>query len=208
MELENMSKDERSLLLFFECSAVDYGGLLQGARMNADDHTIVKRWNESGFVMYGRISSQDINSPAAGGQFPCTHWVVLSDKAWNLAHEERRARQQRMEKQITVERIGLEALKQRMWKCRQCDKEAWYPGKEIEVCDSCQRGGFLQTCVVCKGRYCLTCEAIIVGCIHELKVCKKCGDDKAVQAISKKYAPVISAVLKERDVELSKLNDR
>lgn len=109
MKIEDMNKDEKSLLLFFECAAVDYGGLCKGAHMNAEDIAIAKQWNESGFVKFGRIASKDIKSPAAGGRFPNTNWVILSDEAWKLAHEERRARQKRIEKSITVERLGLES---------------------------------------------------------------------------------------------------
>jgi len=110
MNLEATTKNERSLLLYFESVAVDYGGLCQGVRMNKDDFTIAKRWNESKFIKFGRIYSKHTISAGAeaGGQYPRTHWVVLSEEAWKLAHEERRERSKRLESNLTVERIGIE----------------------------------------------------------------------------------------------------
>lgn len=102
-----LTKDEKSLLLFMETQAVDYGGKLQGVRMNADDLVIAKRWNESGFVRFGRIAARDIKQTAA--DLPRTHWCVLSDEAWAVAHTERRARCQRLMDKLTVQRIGLAA---------------------------------------------------------------------------------------------------
>lgn len=78
----------------------------------------------------------------------------------------------------------------------------------MEVCDTCGRDGYLSTCVACKGRYCLTCEAIIIGCVHTLDVCKKCGDTPAVRAISEKYVPKLVALLKARDKDLTRLSKK
>lgn len=83
--LQSMTKDERSLLLFFETRAVDYAGKVQTAHMNADDFKIAQRWDSEGFVNFGRIAFEDVNSHGS-------HWCRLSDDAWALAHEERQAR--------------------------------------------------------------------------------------------------------------------
>lgn len=40
--MELNTRDEKSLLLYFETQAVDYGGTLEGVRMNADDFAIAK----------------------------------------------------------------------------------------------------------------------------------------------------------------------
>lgn len=85
MELSQMSRDERSLLIFLETCAVDYCGRVNAARMNQLDAEITDRWKEEGFVDFGRIASKDHNGQGA-------HWVELSANAWELAHLERRAR--------------------------------------------------------------------------------------------------------------------
>lgn len=104
-DVATMDKDERSLLLYFECQAVDYGGKIDARRMNNDDFQIAKRWNEEGFVRFGRIASGDIKSY---GQTQFDHWCVLSEHAWDLAHEERRARNVRVEDKLTVHRNGYD----------------------------------------------------------------------------------------------------
>lgn len=101
-----LTKEEKSLLLYMETQAVDYGGKLEAVRMNADDFEIAKRWNESGFVLFGRIAANDIQTR---GGITRTHWCVLSEDAWATAHAERRARCQRLMDKLTVQRIGLAA---------------------------------------------------------------------------------------------------
>jgi hypothetical protein len=89
-QLSNLNKDERSLLLFFETAVVDYGGKLNTAHMNNVDMEIADRWTKEGFVTFSRIRLADISSDK-------THAVFFSEDAWNLAHQERRARFNRME---------------------------------------------------------------------------------------------------------------
>lgn len=83
--LETMTKDERSLLLFFETRAVDHSGRVQTAHMNADDMEIATRWDAEGFVRFGRIAAEHRSEHG-------THWCSLSDDAWSLVHAERKAR--------------------------------------------------------------------------------------------------------------------
>jgi hypothetical protein len=101
-----LTKEEKSLLLYMETQAVDYGGKLESARMNDADFEIAKHWNDSGFVLFGRIAAHDI---VTRGGIARSHWCVLSDAAWTAAHTERRARCQRLMDKLTVERIGLAA---------------------------------------------------------------------------------------------------
>lgn len=75
------------------------------------------------------------------------------------------------------------------------------PSKETEVCDRCRREGYLQSCIVCGDKFCLTCEGIICGCVHETDVCKKCENEPAVLAVVKKYVPRFMRVVKARDAE-------
>jgi len=81
-----MTKDEKSLLLFFECAAVDYGGLLSTGRMNDDDRKLAARWAEEGFIIFERVASKHITPDTA---YPKNYAVILSENAWRLAHEER-----------------------------------------------------------------------------------------------------------------------
>jgi len=88
-DLRDLSKEERSLLLYFETCAVDNYGAVDSRRMNRKDFAIVKRWASKGFVGFGRVVMASIREGR-------THWVELSGRAWLLAHEERRARAERM----------------------------------------------------------------------------------------------------------------
>lgn len=87
--LETMSGEERSLLLFLETRAVDYGGRVNVEHMNQVDMNIAERWNSEGFVGFGRIVMRNHNRDG-------THWCKLPEEAWKLAHAERKARHERM----------------------------------------------------------------------------------------------------------------
>lgn len=89
MNLADMTRDERSLLLYIETCAVDQGGRVDPRKINDVDRKILKRWEKECLIAYGRIVAKDC-SPSA------THWVRLSGEAWLLAYEERRARAKRM----------------------------------------------------------------------------------------------------------------
>ena len=91
--LEKMTRDERSLLLFFEACAVDHGGRVNTRHMNDEDRQIAEEWNEEGFCQFGRVGSKFLTLKTAKLG---THWCKLSDEAWKLAHVERKARGIRM----------------------------------------------------------------------------------------------------------------
>jgi hypothetical protein len=88
-----MKKEELSLLLFLETCAVDYGGRVDSRRMNKEDFAIVDEWKKSSYVLFGRIYSKDITDSS--------HWVELSNVAWNDAHAERKARFNRINEKRT-----------------------------------------------------------------------------------------------------------
>lgn len=101
--LDTMTSEERSLLLYFETQAVDYGGLIdlkqrraQAGIMNKEDFDIAKKWDEEGFVKFGRIKFHSI--------IKSTHWCELSEEAWKLAHAERRARCKRIMSKQTIDK--------------------------------------------------------------------------------------------------------
>jgi hypothetical protein len=90
--LSKLSKDEKSLLLFFEAAYVDYAGKLNPQHMNNDDRLIAERWTKEGFVEFGRVQFKDCISEK-------TNYVFLSDEAIDLAHQERKERANRMQKE-------------------------------------------------------------------------------------------------------------
>lgn len=90
-----LTRDEAVLLLYLETRFVDHGGIVDVRKMNADDMAIARRWNEAGFLEFGRIAFRCINQPG------CSSYVVLSDEAWKVAGEERRNRAERLFKKRT-----------------------------------------------------------------------------------------------------------
>lgn len=93
MLLSEMNYDERNLLLYIETCAVDNGGLVHYRRINDADRKILKRWNEEGFISFKRIKNLNLELLRDKNY---TDLVRLSEEAWKLAHEERRARSVRM----------------------------------------------------------------------------------------------------------------
>jgi hypothetical protein len=87
--IDNLTKDEKSLLLFAECACVDYGGIYQPERLNDDDRQILKAWKLEGFCDHGRVASEHLTSTRSV-------WLKLSDEAMQLAHELRIERARRM----------------------------------------------------------------------------------------------------------------
>lgn len=84
-----MTKSELSLLLFFETCAVDHAGCVDTRRMNAKDHEVARGWDAARFVLFGRISSENVSDRGA-------MWCKLSDDAWAAAHRERQTRAERL----------------------------------------------------------------------------------------------------------------
>ena len=99
--VELMSKDERSLLLFFEVCLVDRYGKIDVRHMNEIDTAIVKRWVEEGLIEYGRIKFCDIINSS-------THWVRFSENAWKMAQYERRLRSDRCLSEVKYRKVGID----------------------------------------------------------------------------------------------------
>ena len=89
------SRTELSLLLYFETGVVDYGGLVEAVRMNDEDFRIAKDWNEKGFVTFKRIPAKDLVSSTP---HKFSHFVLLSENAWIVAHKARRERAVRVQR--------------------------------------------------------------------------------------------------------------
>jgi hypothetical protein len=101
LSLADLTKEERSLLLFFEANAVDHGGALNTQHMNDADRAIAARWHEEKFIEFGRIAMASLQATVAASGHRRTHYVVLGPEALALAQEERRARIERMAKDRT-----------------------------------------------------------------------------------------------------------
>lgn len=87
-----MTRDERSFLLYAETCAVDHGGLLEGEKMNREDHEAAVRMVNTGLIRYGRMPSRLLNSPYGKNR---THYVELTESGWVLAQLLRRERADR-----------------------------------------------------------------------------------------------------------------
>ncbi len=89
MKLDDLTKVQRSLILYLETRIVDRAGRLDSRHLNKEDRDQLKVWNADGFIQYGRIVMEDCNSDGST-------WVEFSEEAWDVAHAERRARGHRM----------------------------------------------------------------------------------------------------------------
>ena len=94
---KELTKVERSLLLFFETVAVDSSGVIVDLRhISNEDVKIGERWNKEGFLRFKRYSydSVIINKKVL------TYRVKLTDEAIDLAHRLRKERIRRNEKEV------------------------------------------------------------------------------------------------------------
>jgi hypothetical protein len=88
---ETMTRDEKSLLLYFETCAVDKSGRVDMEKMNDVDRANAERWDKLNFVEYGRIVFADIKADSS-----LTHYCRLSDEAFEAAAQLRAARAKRL----------------------------------------------------------------------------------------------------------------
>jgi len=102
MKIENLTKDEKSLLLFFETCEVDNSCIVNTLHMNDKDFEIAKKWNENGFVTFKRMPMAYIQY-----LFPRninkTHYVILSEEATKMANLLRQERAKRMRNRFLTE---------------------------------------------------------------------------------------------------------
>jgi hypothetical protein len=103
MIVEDMTKDEQSLLLFLETCAVDFG-TVDTRHMNSEDMDIAKDWTEEGFITFGRMPAHWIQEAGKRGGKCNTHYVSLTPEAFELAHKLRRERAERVSKRIAEAR--------------------------------------------------------------------------------------------------------
>lgn len=88
LAIDKMTHDQKSCLLYLETCAVDHGGLVEGQRMNREDHDAAKVFQAAGLVELHRIPSFLLDHTGR----PYTHWCRLTDAGFTLAHTLRQQR--------------------------------------------------------------------------------------------------------------------
>ena len=106
-EPAELTKVQRSILLYAECCLVDYGGLLEGSRMNADDLGALREFHDAGLLRFGRVPGSLLGSFIGRS---ITHWVVFTPAGWDLAHATRRLQSERSKANSVNFRKVAEAL--------------------------------------------------------------------------------------------------
>lgn len=101
IDIEALSKTERSIILYAETVCVDFGGLLEAEKMNGDDLEALRKFQQAGILAFGRIPSRALSEVRTSSRRP-TYWITFTDAAWELAHSLRRKR---------AERIGISRAK-------------------------------------------------------------------------------------------------
>lgn len=87
-----LTKAQRSILLYAECCLVDYGGLLEGIRMNEADLDALKEFQEAGLLRFGRVPGRLLGSFIGRS---VTHWVAFAPACWDLVSRLRRLQSER-----------------------------------------------------------------------------------------------------------------
>ncbi|WP_186187936.1 hypothetical protein [Burkholderia gladioli] len=90
--IETLSRAQKSILLYAETCLVDYGGLLEGRRMNQDDMDALKALAYAGSISFGRVPGSLLSEIRDRTGRHVTHWITFNDVAWNLTHAIRRER--------------------------------------------------------------------------------------------------------------------
>ena len=89
--MPEMTREEESLLMYLETRAVDHDGKVDLAHMNDEDHLIVARWAEEGFIVWWRrLLFKEIRR--ASRRSAITHHVNLGEQALKEAHRLRTER--------------------------------------------------------------------------------------------------------------------
>lgn len=85
--LEQITETEQTLLLHFEKAAVESGGIVNTKGMSNADFAAAEKWNKTEFVQFGEIPRMYLEKHT-----DCTHWIILSEKAWQTAQMVRKTK--------------------------------------------------------------------------------------------------------------------
>lgn len=87
--IDNATRDQQSLMLYFETTLVEHGGTVESIRMNQADHENVPQLIAAGLVeKFERVPAKLLGSFHRG----ITHTVDFTEAGWSFAHALRRAR--------------------------------------------------------------------------------------------------------------------
>lgn len=89
MNANDLSKDGKSTLLYFETCAVDQGGRVDMRKMNQPDREAADGMKLAGVIKFERV-------PAALIEGHSTYYVELTPLGWEMAHQLRRERSERV----------------------------------------------------------------------------------------------------------------
>lgn len=89
IEIDQLTKAEKGLLLFLESASTENGGIYRPEGINVEDRAIMDRWKTAGVIDHGRVASQHLTESRS-------FWVRLSPLAMQAAHTLRAARAERM----------------------------------------------------------------------------------------------------------------
>lgn len=99
-EEQEYTKEEKSLMLYFEDCLVNKKGRITKGRMNDEESKIAKGLANEDLIHFGRLPPKTIERHAKVYRqgFPDnpTNFVRFTDEAWELAHKWRRERSERM----------------------------------------------------------------------------------------------------------------
>ena len=89
---EEFNRYEKSLLKYFECRLVDNMGRVAGCQVNKQDIEIAKALQEEGFIEFGRLTMETIESYKVKSlSEQHVYWVrFTSDITWILVAQFRR----------------------------------------------------------------------------------------------------------------------
>ena len=93
--LEELTREERNLLLYVEHCAVDHDARLNIQRINHDDIEILNAWTADRFVEYGRVCSAHLSVEESSDLRHRTSYCRLSDEAMAMAGKLRAERAKR-----------------------------------------------------------------------------------------------------------------
>ena len=79
------------------------------------------------------------------------------------------------------------------------------PQKTVEVCDFCNREGYLRECHVCGRSFCLVDEGLVGQCWGFTKLCCECSQRDDVGKICERYAKRLAPLYRQRERALKRL---
>jgi len=87
-----LTRESKSLLLYFETCMVDSRGMVEALKISAEDMERAEKLVEQGFIEFGRLPGSFVFNQANSKY---THYVNLTEAGWDTAHYLREERAKR-----------------------------------------------------------------------------------------------------------------